>query len=504
MDGHECGDRGDPCPPMTTDGGTGAPPRLLAEPLAGRGRRAPPDRGAAGGTGLGLRDGEQLEVVSRDAPVATMVVLRDPGEVYLLRHTAGDGRDLVRRADRPRVARAARALARPPRRTDLARWTGRARERLALRRVRQPRPPARARHRPDRVAHAPPPPALQQLRRAARRPPRHQGLRRHAPAGRRTHRPTSRPSCSCSSPTGWRSSPALDLPERSIARLSALRRRRLRRGRHVPVPRPLGREPRSPLDDDFRPRYRTIEGQTYGWDAVLDAGAAWFLDNGEGSEGYAGTLRDHGRSPAPLHLVRVDLATAARRARRGLRAPERARRQPAGGRSRPAASWSGTTARNGVLAAFDVRGRRHARRPAGRATRTTRAIRSATPTPASSSPPTTTRARRRARRRARHRVRHRAGARGDRQPAPVGGVPRRGLRPRPLHGLVHDGQPRLRGLTTPVRARRAARARAHPSGRTRPSRRSAGPSRRRDRAPSATRAPRRTPRARRLGPRCAP
>ncbi len=42
------------------------------------------------GAGLGLRAGERLEVVSRDVPVATMVVLRDPGEAYLLRHTGGD------------------------------------------------------------------------------------------------------------------------------------------------------------------------------------------------------------------------------------------------------------------------------------------------------------------------------------------------------------------------------------------------------------------------------
>jgi hypothetical protein len=63
------------------------------------------------------------------------------------------------------------------------------------------------------------------------------------------------------------------------------------------------------LDDDFRPRYRTLEGQTYGWDCVLAAGAAWFLDDGEGTEGYAGTFRGRGVSSAPLHLVRVDLGT---------------------------------------------------------------------------------------------------------------------------------------------------------------------------------------------------
>jgi hypothetical protein len=65
------------------------------------------------------------------------------------------------------------------------------------------------------------------------------------------------------------------------------------------------------LDPTFTPRYRTIEGQTYGWDAVLALGAAWFLDNGGGSENYVGTFRGQGISPAPLHLVRVDLETAA-------------------------------------------------------------------------------------------------------------------------------------------------------------------------------------------------
>jgi hypothetical protein len=65
------------------------------------------------------------------------------------------------------------------------------------------------------------------------------------------------------------------------------------------------------LDDRFAGHYRTIEGQTYGWDAVLALGAAWFLDNGAGSERYAGTFRGQGISAAPLHLVRVDLETAA-------------------------------------------------------------------------------------------------------------------------------------------------------------------------------------------------
>ncbi len=63
------------------------------------------------------------------------------------------------------------------------------------------------------------------------------------------------------------------------------------------------------LDDRFTARYRTIEGQTYGWDCVLAAGAGWFLDDGEGTERFAGTFRGSGVSTAPMHLVRVDLGT---------------------------------------------------------------------------------------------------------------------------------------------------------------------------------------------------
>ncbi len=104
----------------------------------------------------------------------------------------------------------------------------------------------------------------------------------------------------------------LVLPEPSIARLSAdgddiyvvgdtsLLRVRWDTAAHALV-----------LDDGFTARYRTLEGQTYGWDCVIAAGAAWFLDNGDGSEGYTGTLRGNGISTAPLHLVRVDLATSA-------------------------------------------------------------------------------------------------------------------------------------------------------------------------------------------------
>jgi sugar lactone lactonase YvrE len=97
-----------------------------------------------------------------------------------------------------------------------------------------------------------------------------------------------------------------DLPEPSIARLSA----------DVDNVYVVGNESLFRLtwngtdlvhDEAFVGRYRTIPGQTHGWDAVLAAGAAWFLDNGAGAENYAGTFRDVGRNEAPLHLVRVAL-----------------------------------------------------------------------------------------------------------------------------------------------------------------------------------------------------
>lgn len=55
-----------------------------------------------------------------------------------------------------------------------------------------------------------------------------------------------------------------------------------------------------------RSRYRHLDGQTFGWDAVLDgAGSAWFLDNGEGTEQFGGCFVGKTASSAPLHLVRA-------------------------------------------------------------------------------------------------------------------------------------------------------------------------------------------------------
>ena len=97
----------------------------------------------------------------------------------------------------------------------------------------------------------------------------------------------------------------LELPEASIARLSAddndvyvVGTTSLWRARWNGA---------ALVRDDQYGKYRHLEGQGFGWDAVIADGCAWFLDNGEGTHRFAGTLRGVGVATAPLHLVRVRL-----------------------------------------------------------------------------------------------------------------------------------------------------------------------------------------------------
>lgn len=100
------------------------------------------------------------------------------------------------------------------------------------------------------------------------------------------------------------------LPEPSIARISALDDDVYVVG-DTSLLRVSWRDGRLVPDDGFRATYRTMEGQSYGWDCVLALGAAWFLDDGDGTIAFDGSFEGHGVATAPLHLVRVDLATAA-------------------------------------------------------------------------------------------------------------------------------------------------------------------------------------------------
>lgn len=261
------------------------------------------------GGGLGLGPGDTLVATSREAIVATMVVLRDPGEVYLLRHTGGpDAISWVERIDSETLETIERSPDLPGGKTwpggiaahangDVYVAFGRHAHRLSpdLQTVHSVELP---RDRPYNSFVILPdghlalkdfggtlPPGIEQLAEESCEllvlEPEHLGI-----VGR------------------------VVIPERSIARLSA-------DGYDLYVVgvdhlwRARWDGSTVALDESFRPRYRTLDGQTYGWDAVLTDGAAWFLDNGQGTEGFTGTFRGVTQSTTPLHLVRVDLATGA-------------------------------------------------------------------------------------------------------------------------------------------------------------------------------------------------
>ncbi|MFO7591571.1 MAG: hypothetical protein R6X23_11855 [Acidimicrobiia bacterium] len=265
----------------------------------------------ATGTGLAIAPGERLDVVSRDAMASTMVVLRDPGEAYLLCHTAGDDAvSWVERFHPETLEVLERSEDLPGGRT----WPGgiAAHANGSLHVV-------FGRH-AHRLAADCTRLATTELPRAAPYnsfvvlPDGHLATKDFGGLlpGETTETRGDIPPAELLvlEPDRLEIVARLELPEPSVARISADDADIYVVGvDHLLRIRWDGT--RLALDADFQPRYRTLDGQTYGWDAVLDAGAAWFLDNGAGSEGYAGTFRGRGISPAPLHLVRVDLASGA-------------------------------------------------------------------------------------------------------------------------------------------------------------------------------------------------
>ena len=260
--------------------------------------------------GLGLGADEHLEATSRVAPATTMVVGDEHGALFLLRHTAGeDATALVERID----PHSLEPLHQSPELVGGPAWPGGVgvhengsiyvvfgnhAHRLGadLQIVASQTLP---RHRPYNSFVVLPDGSLATKDFAGSRPTV-------------AVSPEDRQPCELVmlEPEGLAIVDRLVLPEPSIARLSA-------GGDDVYVVgdtslfriRWDGSE--LALDDAWRAPYRTLEGQTYGWDCVIAAGAAWFLDDGDGSERYDGTLRGKGVSTAPLHLVRVDLRSAA-------------------------------------------------------------------------------------------------------------------------------------------------------------------------------------------------
>jgi hypothetical protein len=253
------------------------------------------------GGGLGLRPGEQLVATSRTAIASTMVVLREPGEVFLLCHTGGDDAVAwVERIEPVTLEPLARSADLPGGPT----WPG-----------------GVAAHADGSLqvvfgnhAHRL---AADLAVEAAVELPRCKPYNSFVTlsggqlvtkdfAGARPGLPADgEPSeLLVLDPLDLRVLARHELPEGSVARLSA-------DGDDVYV---VGTEhlfrlrwDGTGLVPELQVRYRTMEGQTHGWDCVIAGGAAWFLDDGAGSERYAGTFRGQGTSTAPLHLVRVGL-----------------------------------------------------------------------------------------------------------------------------------------------------------------------------------------------------
>ena len=305
----------------------------------------------SGGAGPAL-DPEHVTVTSREAIVGTMAVLREPGEVFLLRHTAGpETISWVERIDPVTLEPLTRSEDLPGGPT----WPGglAAHANGSLHVV--------FGNHAHRLA-----PDLRLL--ASRALPRHAPYNSFVvvPDGHLVTKdfggllPGQDPTAHAPRPTELL---ALDpesldivdrceLPEPSIARLSA-------DGDTIYVVgttslfRVHWNGVRLTLDETFAARYCTLPGQTYGWDAVLALGAAWFLDNGAGSERYIGTMRGQGISTAPLHLVRVDLTTAVVRLTEICGLPNGLVANP------PVVDEQreivvGYDSGNGVLAAFDI------------------------------------------------------------------------------------------------------------------------------------------------------
>jgi hypothetical protein len=254
---------------------------------------------------LGLTPGDTLEIASRDVPAATMAVTRDPGELFLLRHTFGDDAvSFVERIDPVTLAEVARS----PGLSGGATWPGS----LAV-------------HANGSLyvvfgnhAHRLAPDLSVTATTALPRDRPYNGfvilddghLVTKDFAGSRPGKPVApdrRQPCELVvlEPDSLAVVDRRVLAEPSIARLSA-------RGNEIFV---VGDTSLLRVDWDGGLHtdvhdpvpYRSLEGQTYGWDCVIALGAAWFLDDGDGSEGYSGTLAGHGTSEAPLHLVRIGL-----------------------------------------------------------------------------------------------------------------------------------------------------------------------------------------------------
>jgi hypothetical protein len=254
-----------------------------------------PRRSAApGARGLGLVAGETLEVTARPAAAATMVVLREPGEVFVAGHTFGDDSTAwVERVDPVTLEPLARspdlpagpwwpggiaAHANGSLYVTCGRWCHRLDvdcRPVASRELPQERPYNSLVVLPDGVL------VMKDLIRDGSARSRLIVLEpeRLEPLG-----------------------PEVEIPEASIARLSADGTTVYVIGDHTAF-RYRWDAGGLRLDDCWRVPYRSRPDQSYGWDPVIEGGHVWFMDNGE--HRYAGTMLGAGVAEGPVHLVRA-------------------------------------------------------------------------------------------------------------------------------------------------------------------------------------------------------
>jgi hypothetical protein len=265
---------------------------------AGPQRLAAPLRPA----GLGLVEGSTLACTSREVVMATMVVLRDEGEAYLLRHTPPpDAVSFVERIDPITLEPLARSVDLP----GGPMWPG-----------------GMAAHADGSLHvvfgnHAHRLSADLEVEASVTLPravpynsfvtlPGGQLVTKDFAGPWPGQDPAAIPNAELLvlDPVDLHTIASLEITEPSVARLSA-------QGDEIVV---VGTE--SLISVDFVDgalvqrgpgvRYRDTEGQGCGWDAVLDGDLAFFLDDGDGSDAYDGSFRDRGTATAPLRLHRID------------------------------------------------------------------------------------------------------------------------------------------------------------------------------------------------------
>ena len=267
---------------------------------AGPARRQAPH----GVAGWGLDPGTPLEVVARqDVVAATMPVVREPGELFLLRHTFGaDTVSWVERIDPVTLATAARSV-------DLAAgpsWPG------------------------GLAAHADGGLLVVYGRWAHRLDPDlHVVASRELPVDRAHNsfvvlddgtvvtkdlsRGPAPSTFSILDPLTLEDRAApLSLGEPSVARLSADGLTVHAQGTDTAlrfVWDPAAGVLRA--DPGWSRPYRTAPDQSFGWDAVVDGGQVLFMDNGDHTYEQAMAMTGQGVASGPVHLVRVPAAGGA-------------------------------------------------------------------------------------------------------------------------------------------------------------------------------------------------